>query len=156
MARRLSEKLAHLGIELPKSPAPMGNYAPYVVSGGLVYISGQGPRGGDGTLRHIGKLGSDLGVIEGQEAARLCAINLLGQLRDACDDDLDRVRRVIKLGGFVNSTSDFVDHPKVLNGASDLMVAVFGDVGRHARFAVGAASLPGGMAVEIDGLFEIF
>lgn len=149
------ERLAELGITLPKAPPAMGNYVGYVVVGNLVFVSGQVPRDGDGTLRNLGKLGGELGIVEGQEAARLCAINLLVQLREACGGDLDRVRRVVKLGGFVNSTADFRDHPQVVNGASDLMVAVFGERGRHARCAVGAPSLPGGISVEVDGVFEI-
>ncbi len=155
MKEGAGERLARLGIVLPAPPAPVGSYVAYVIAGDLVFVSGQGPREADGSLRHIGKIGVDLGIAEGQEAARLCAINLLAQLREACGGDLDRVRSVVRLGGFVNAAPDFVDHPTILNGASDLMAAVFGDVGHHARFAVGAASLPGGWAVELEGIFRI-
>jgi enamine deaminase RidA (YjgF/YER057c/UK114 family) len=148
------ERLKALGIELPAGPAPIANYVPYVVTGNLVFVSGQGTFK-DGKLQYIGKLGREFGIEEGQQAARLCAINVLAQLAKACGGDLDRVTRVVKLGGFVNSTPDFTAQPKVLNGASDLFVAVFGEFGRHARFAVGAPSLPDDIAVEVDGVFEI-
>jgi enamine deaminase RidA (YjgF/YER057c/UK114 family) len=155
MAGRIDGRLAELGVTLPEAPAPVANYVGYVVTGSLVFVSGQGTRDASGTFRHLGKLGANLSVADGREAARLCAMNVLAQLRAACGGNLDRVRRVVKLGGFVNCTPDFTDQPKVVNGASDLMVEVFGDAGRHARFAVGAPSLPSGMAVEVDGIFEI-
>ena len=149
----VEQNIARLGLALPEPAAPVANYVPYVVSGDQVYISGQVSIGPDGLI--TGKLGADLDIEAGVMAAHACAINLLAQLKSACDGDLDRVKRVVKLGGFVNCTPDFVDQPKVVNGASDLMVAVFGDKGRHARAAVGAPSLPMGAAVEVDGVFEI-
>ena len=149
----IEKRLSELGINLPKPAAPVANYVPYVISGKLVFISGQVSLGPDGLL--TGKLGADLDVEKGVEAARLCGVNLLAQLNVATSGDLDRVRRVVKLGGFVNCTPEFADHPKVVNGASDLMVAVFGEAGKHARAAVGAPSLPLGAAVEVDGVFEI-
>ena len=127
---------------------------PYVISGKLVTISGQIPTGPDGPS-FVGKLGADMSLEDGQAAARLCAINLLAQLKAACGGDLDRVRRCVRLGVFVNATPDFTRQPEVANGASDLMVAVLGEAGKHARAAVGAGSLPRGVAVEVDGLFEI-
>ena len=150
---RIDARLAELGIILPEPVAPVANYVPFVVSGALVFISGQVSIGPDGLI--AGKLGADLSVEKGVEAAHACGVNLIAQFKAACGGDLDRVKRVVKLGGFVNSTPDFVDQPKVVNGASDLMVAVFGDAGRHARAAVGAPSLPMGVAVEVDGVIEI-
>ena len=149
----IDAKLSELGLFLPEPAAPVANYAPYVVSGGHVYISGQVSIGADGLI--TGKLGAGLTVEQGQMAAHACAVNLLAQLKSACDGDLSRVRRVVKLGVFVNCTPDFIDQPRVANGASDLMVAVFGDRGRHSRAAVGAPSLPLDAAVEIDGVFAI-
>jgi enamine deaminase RidA (YjgF/YER057c/UK114 family) len=144
-----------LSIELPQAAVPVGNYVPYVVTGSLVHVSGQVPAW-NGELRHKGKVGDGLEVDDGYAAARVCALNLLAQLRAACGGNLDRVRRVVRLGGFVNATPQFNDAPRCVNGASDLMVEVFGSkVGSHARFAVGVASLPGGAAVEVDGTFEI-
>ncbi len=150
---RIDTRIADLGIVLPEPVAPVANYVPYVVSGNLVFISGQVSIGPDGLI--TGKLGDDVDTPAGVHAAHACGINLIAQLKAACDGDLDRVRRVVKLGGFVNCTPDFADQPKVINGASDLMVAVFGDEGRHARAAVGAPSLPLNAAVEVDGIFEI-
>lgn len=153
MSGQIEARLATLGIRLPDAPAAAGNYAPWVQVGDLVFVSGQiGIQ--DGKPACLGRLGHDLGVEEGYAAARLCGINLLTQLKAACGD-LDRVRRVVRLGGFVNSTPDFVDQPKVINGASDLMVEVFGDKGRHARAAVGSCTLPLGVAVEVEGLFQV-
>lgn len=149
----VSKRLAEIGVVLPAPVAPVANYVPYVRSGDLVFISGQVSLTPTGLIK--GRLGADMTIEQGLEAARACAINLIAQLSAACDGDLDRVRRVVKLGAFVNSTPDFADHPKVANGASDLMVAAFGEAGRHARAAVGAPSLPLGAAVEIDGVFEI-
>ena len=146
-------RLAELGITLPDAPAPAANYVPYVINGSTVFISGQISVGPDGLVK--GKLGDTFTVEEGQAAARLCAINLIAQLKSACNGDLSRVKRVIRLGGFVNCTADFTDQPAVVNGASDLMVDVFGDIGRHARAAVGSSSLPLGVAVEVDGIFEV-
>jgi len=150
---RIDDRLADLGLTLPEPVAPVANYVPYVVSGNLVFISGQVSIGAEGLIK--GTLGAGMDIADGVEAAKACAINLIAQLRVACSGDLDRVKRVVKLGGFVNSTPDFTDQPKVINGASDLMVAVFGEAGRHARAAVSAPSLPLGAAVEIDGVFEI-
>ena len=150
---RIETRLADLGIVLPEPSAPVANYVPFVVSGSLVFISGQVSIGPNGLI--TGKLGKQLTIEEGIEAAHACAINLIAQLRAACTGDLDRVKRVVKLGGFVNCTHDFIDHPVVINGASDLMVEVFGDQGRHARAAVGAPALPLNAAVEVDGVFEI-
>jgi enamine deaminase RidA (YjgF/YER057c/UK114 family) len=153
MADDIDGKLAEMGLSLPAAPAPAANYVPYVVTGALVHVSGQISQGPDGLI--CGKLGADMGVEDGAAAARACALSLLAQLRAACGGDLSRLVRVVKLVGFVNSTPEFTDQPKVINGASDLMVAVLGDVGRHARSAVSAASLPFGVAVEIEGIFEI-
>ena len=155
MSGKINTQLAELNIELPEAAAPVGNYVPFVISGTTVYISGQVPAW-NGEIRHVGKVGKDLAVEDGYKAARTCALNVLAQLREACGGNLDRVVRVVKLGGFVNCTTDFNDAPKCVNGASDLMVEVFGgEVGPHARFAVGVASLPAGVAVEVDGIFEI-
>ncbi len=150
---RIDTHLAELGIVLPDAVAPVANYVPYVISGSQVFISGQVSIGANGLI--TGKLGADMSVEQGIEAAHACGVNLIAQLRAACGGDLDRVKRVVKLGGFVNCTPDFIDQPKVVNGTSDLMVAVFGDAGRHARAAVGTPSLPLGAAVEVDGVFEI-
>lgn len=150
---RVDARLQELGITLPTPPAPVASYVPYVVSGKLVYVSGQVSVDATGGIK--GKLGDAIEVEEGQAAARLCALNLLAQVKAACDGDLDRVKRVVKLGGFVNVTADFTPIPQVVNGCSDVMVAVFGDAGRHARAAVGVANLPLDFAVEVDGVFEI-
>ncbi|NUH65266.1 RidA family protein [Sulfitobacter sp. S0837] len=149
----LTARLADLGITLPDAPAPAANYVPFVVTGNTVYVSGQISNGPDGLI--TGRLGDNMDVNAGAAAARTCALSLLAQVRAACDGDLDRLKRVVKLTGFVNSTADFTDQPKVINGASDFMVEALGDVGRHARSAVSAASLPLGVAVEIEGVFEI-
>ncbi|MFG6565151.1 RidA family protein [Sulfitobacter sp. 1A13421] len=149
----LTARLAELGITLPDAPAPAANYVPFVVTGNTVYVSGQISNGPDGLI--TGRLGADMDVDAGAAAARSCALSLLAQVRAACDGDLDRLKRVVKLTGFVNSTADFTDQPKVINGASDFMVEALGEAGRHARSAVSAASLPLGVAVEIEGIFEI-
>ncbi len=149
----IDARLTELGIVLPEPAAPVANYVPYVMSGNLVYISGQVSLTADGLI--AGKLGSDVEFDKGVEAARACGVNLIAQLKSACGGNLNRVKRVVKLGAFVNCTDDFGDQPKIINGASDLMVDVFGDAGRHARAAVGAPSLPMNAAVEIDGVFEI-
>ena len=153
MTGKIDARLAELGIELPSAASPVANYVPFVVTGNLVFVSGQVTLW-DGERKFIGRVGDDFNVDEGYQAARLCGLNMIAQVREACGN-LDRVKRVVKLGGFVNATADFTDHPKVINGASDLMVDVFGDNGKHARFAVGAPSLPLGMAVEVDGVFEV-
>lgn len=154
MSGRIEARLRQLGIELPTPSTPVANYVPYTVAGDLVFVSGQ-LCAWNGELRHVGKLGGTIAVAEGREAARLCALNVLAHLRTACAGDLDRVRRVLRLGGFVNCTPEFTEMPQVVNGASDLMVDVFGDQGRHARAAVGVASLPSGVAVEVEAAFEI-
>ncbi len=154
MAGEVDTRLAELGIEVPEAAAPVANYVGYVRSGNLVFVSGQVPLV-DGAFKFQGKVGAEYSVEEGQEAARICAINIIAQLKAACGGDLDRVRRIVKLGGFVNSTPEFTDQPKVINGASDLMVAVFGDAGKHTRAAVSAGALPLGVAVEIDAIAEI-
>lgn len=153
MADTVESKLAELGLVLPEAAAPAANYVPFVRAGNLLHVSGQVSMR-DGALLK-GKLGETMDVEAGAEAARLCALSLLAQVKAACDGDLERLVRVVKLVGFVNSTPDFGDQPKVVNGASDLMVAALGDRGRHARSAVSAASLPFGVAVEIEGIFEI-
>jgi enamine deaminase RidA (YjgF/YER057c/UK114 family) len=152
MAGKIESRLKELGITLKQGPAPAGNYMPVVTTGNLAFVSGQVPVE-DGQRKYVGKLGREYQVADGQKAARLCAIALLTRLKDAYD--LDRVARCVKLVGFVNSTPEFVDQPTVVNGASDLMVEVFGDDGRHARSAVGVASLPFGCAVEVEAIFEI-
>jgi enamine deaminase RidA (YjgF/YER057c/UK114 family) len=154
MAGEVDARLAALGIEVPEAAAPVANYVGYVQSGNLVFVSGQVPLV-DGAFKFQGKVGAEFSVEQGQEAARICAINIIAQLKAACGGDLDRVRRIVKLGGFVNSTPEFTDQPKVINGASDLMVAVFGDAGKHTRAAVSAGALPLGVAVEIDAIAEI-
>ena len=149
----IADRLAEMGVTLPDAPAPAANYVPFVKTGNIVYISGQISNGPDGFI--TGKLGADMDAEAGAKAARTCAISLLAQVKAACDGDIDRLVRVVKLTGFVNSTLDFPDQPKVINGASDFLVEVLGDAGRHARSAVSAASLPFGVAVEIEGIFEI-
>lgn len=153
MAGTIDARLHELGIALPDAPAPAANYVPYVVTGDTVYVSGQISMADGALIR--GKLGADMGPEEGATAARACALALLAQVRAACGGDLDRLVRVVKLTGFVNSTKEFTDQPKVINGASDLLVEVLGDKGRHARSAVSAASLPLGVAVEIEGIFQV-
>ncbi len=154
MAGEVDARLAELGIDVPVAAAPVANYVGYVQAGNLVFISGQVPIK-DGKFQFQGKLGESMSVEDAQAAARLCAINVIAQAKAACGGDLDRVTRVVKLTGFVNSTGDFTDQPKVINGASDLMVEVFGDKGRHSRAAVSAAALPAGVAVEVEAVVEI-
>lgn len=149
----IEARLAELGVTLPDAPAPAANYVPFVVSGKTVYVSGQVSAGPEGLI--AGKLGADLDVAAGAAAAKACALSLIAQAKKAAGGDLDRIARVVKLVGFVNSTADFGDQPKVINGASDFFVEVFGDKGRHARSAVSAASLPFGVAVEIEAVFEL-
>ncbi len=153
MAGKIDARLAELGIELPEAATPVANYVPFVVTGNQLWIAGQVPFR-EGEVQYIGKVGRELSLEQGYEAARLCGLNILAQAKAALGD-LDRVRRVVKLGGFVNAVPDFTDHPRVVNGASDLMVDVFGEAGRHARFALGAGGLPRGTAVEVDAVMEI-
>lgn len=149
----IETRLAELGVTLPDAPAPAANYVPFVTAGNIVYVSGQVSQDSSGLIK--GRLGADMDVPAGAAAAQRCAISLLAQVRNACGGDLSRLVRVLKLTGFVNSTPDFVDQPKVINGASDFLVAVMGDAGRHARSAISAGALPLGVAVEIEGIFEI-
>ena len=149
----ITDRLAKLGVTLPDAPAPAANYVPFVQIGSTLYVSGQISSGPDGLI--TGKLGDTLEVAAGANAARRCAISLLAQVKAACGGDIERLVRVVKLTGFVNSTADFTDQPKVINGASDFLVEALGDAGRHARSAVSAAALPLGVAVEIEGIFEI-
>jgi len=145
----IEAKLKQLGIEIPPAPAPAANYVPAVQEGKLIFVAGQVPRGADGKLKFVGKVGKDLTEKEGYEAARLCALNCLAQVQ-ALAGSLDKVRRVIQVRGFVNCLPDFTNQPQVINGASDLIVQVFGDKGKHARAAVGVGSLPSGVAAEVE------
>jgi enamine deaminase RidA (YjgF/YER057c/UK114 family) len=151
---RIDNRLAELGITLPEAAKPVANYVPWVRTGNLVFISGQGAFM-SGKVYYPGALGKDVSLEDGIQSARLCAINVLAQLKDAVGGDLDKVKRVVKLVGFVNATADFKDHPKVINGASDLMVEVFGDKGRHARSAVASPSLPMGISTEVEAIIEV-
>ena len=151
---QVEQKLGTLGIVLPTPAAPVANYVGFVRTGSLLFVSGQICLGPDGKLVAKGKLGETVSVEDGQKAARACAINLLAQVKAAIGD-LDKVVRVVRLGGFINSDPTFLDGPKVMNGASDLVVEVFGDKGRHARTTVGVAVLPADAAVEVEGLFEV-
>ncbi len=151
---KIEARLAELGVVLPTPPTPVANYVPFVRTGSMLFVSGQICHAPDGKLVAKGKLGDAVSIEDGQRAARACAVNLLAQLKVAVGD-LDKVVRVVRLGGFINSAPTFVDGPKVMNGASDLMVEVFGDKGRHARTTVGVAALPADAAVEVEGLFEV-
>lgn len=150
----IENRLKELGLTLPQAAAPAANYVPYMQSGNLVFVSGQITLE-NGDLKFVGRVGEDFTTEQAYEAAKLCGLNLIAQVKAACGGDLDRVTRVVRLGGFVNCTQGFTDQPKVINGASDLMAEVFGDAGKHARAAVGVTSLPLGVAVEVDGVFEI-
>ena len=150
----IEQRLAARGFTLPEAPSPAANYVPFTVSGKLILIAGQLPFV-NGQVAVTGRLGDGVSVAQGQEAARICALNLLAQARAACGGDLDRLARCLKLEGFVSCTPDFSEHPQVLNGASDLIVEAMGDAGRHARFAVGCASLPRHAAVEVGAIFEL-
>jgi enamine deaminase RidA (YjgF/YER057c/UK114 family) len=152
MANKIEQRLAELGITLPAPGSPAGSYVPYVIVGDIVYMSGQVTRV-DGKMKYVGKVGKDLTVEQGQAAARTCALNLLAQLKVACEGDLDRVARCVRLSGYVNCGPDFAEQPKVVNGASDLMMDVFGERGKHARTAVGVASLPLDSATEVEAIF---
>ena len=153
MTGTIDARLAELGLTLPEAPAPAANYVPFVQVGDLVFVSGQISQGPDGPI--TGRLGETLDKAAGVEAARRCGLSLIAQARAACGGDLDRVARVVKLTGFVNSAADFTDQPEVVNGCSDLLVAVFGEAGRHARSAVAAPALPRGVAVEIEAIFQV-
>ena len=151
---RIDDRLRELGIELPQPSAPGANYVPTVRSGNLLFLTGQLSQW-NGERRFVGKLGREFDVAEGQQAARLCALNLIAHLRAALDGDLDRVVRCVRIAGFVNSTPDFTGQSQVVNGASDLFVSVFGEAGRHTRMAVGVSALPYDVAVEVEAAFEI-
>lgn len=151
---QIDKRLAELGITLPVPAKPVANYVGWVRTGNLVYTAGQVPLK-DGKIEYQGKLGKDYTVEEGAQAARICAINVVAQLKDAVGGDLDRIKRIVKVVGFVNGVPDFVDHPKVINGASDLIVEIFGDKGKHARSAVGSGSLPVNVAVEVEAVAEV-
>ncbi len=153
MAGAIETKLQELGLELPSAAAPAANYVPFQLSGQQLFISGQLPLISGGP-EYKGKLGADVDVETAEQAAKACALNILAQAKAALGD-LDRIQQVLRLGGFVNCTPDFTDHPEVINGASNFLVEVLGDKGRHTRFAVGVASLPRGVAVEIDALIAI-
>jgi len=154
MAGTVEKKLSELGVVLAGPAAPVANYVPFVRTGNLLMVSGQICLDGSGKLVASGQLGGTVSIEEGQKAARACAINLLAQVKAALGD-LDKVVRVVRLGGFVNSAPGFLEGPKVMNGASDLMVAAFGDKGRHARTTVGVSALPRDAAMEVEGLFEV-
>lgn len=149
----IDQRLAELGITLPDAPAPAANYVPYVISGNTVYVSGQISKDESGLM--TGRLGDGVSIEDGQAAARVCGLALIAQLKAACGGDLSRLVQVIKLNGYVNSSPEFVDQPTIINAASDLMVDVFGDAGRHARAAVGCSALPLGVSVEIEAIFRI-
>ncbi|GIU66165.1 RidA family protein [Candidatus Phycosocius spiralis] len=149
----IEARINRMGIVLPNPPAPVASYVPFIRIGDMIHISGQVSRGATGD--QLGKLGGDLSLEQGQAAARVCGLNLLAQLKVACDGNLDRLVQVIKLNGFVNVMADFDSIPQVMNGCSDLMVEVLGEAGKHARSAVGVANLPMGFAVEVDGIFQI-
>ena len=150
----IDKRLAELGIVLPTPAKPIANYVPWVRTGNLVYISGQGAMK-DGKLEYTGRVGDTLSIDDAIASARLTAINIIVHVRDACGGDLDRVKRVVRLGGFIACTPEFTQHALVMNGASDLMVAVLGDKGRHTRAAVGVSGLPVGAAVEVDAIFSV-
>lgn len=150
----VEERLADQGIKLPEAPQPAANYVPWVRSGNLVFVSGQLPMADGKTTCH-GQLGRDVDLEQGVKAARLCAVNILAQVKAACDGDLEQVARCVRLGGFVASTPEFEQHPSVVNGASDLMAVAFGENGAHARAAVGVSSLPLGVSVEVEAVFEL-
>ena len=154
MTGKINARLLELGIELPEAASPAANYVPYALEGNTLYIAGQVPSW-NGKLLHIGKVGGDYSVEDAVQAARVCGLNIIAQANAALGGDLDRIRRIAKVGGFVNCVTNFSQHPAVINGASDLFVEVFGDTGKHARFAVGAGSLPMGVAVEVDAIIVV-
>ena len=147
------DRINELKIQLPDAKPPVGNYVATKISGKMLFVSGQISQNSNGLV--LGKVGFNFSVDDGYEAARLCGLALIAQVRSACNNDWSRLNRVVRLGGFVNCSQDFIEHPKVINGASDLMVKVFGEKGRHTRAAVGSSSLPLGVAVEVDGIFEL-
>ncbi|NNF90079.1 MAG: RidA family protein [Boseongicola sp.] len=150
----IEKSLSDMGLSVPNAPAPAANYVPYVISGNLIFVSGQISIAADGSLI-TGKLGAELDTEAGAKAAERCALGLMAQAKAACGGDFSRLKRVVKLTGFVNSTPEYTEQPKVVNGASDLLVAVLGEAGRHSRSAVGSGALPLGVAVEIEGIFEL-
>jgi len=154
MAGQVERRMAELKIELPNPGTPMANYIPAVRVGDLLFLSGQ-VCSWNGERRFVGKLGAEISLEQGKQAARICALNLLAQAKRFLDGDLDRIARIVRLGGFVNAAPGFTEQPQVVNGASDLMVEVLGEMGRHARTAVGVGSLPGGAAVEVDAILEL-
>lgn len=154
MSGKIDARLKELGITLPQAPMPAANYVPFVRSGTLLFIAGQIPMEG-GKPQFIGKLGREFKIEDGQKAARACALNVIAQARAALGGDLDKVKRCVRVGGFVNSTPDFGDQPEVINGASDVIVQIFGDAGKHARAAVGVGALPRGVATEVEAIFEV-
>jgi enamine deaminase RidA (YjgF/YER057c/UK114 family) len=154
MTGRISQKLQELGITLPTPAMPQGAYVPWVRTGSLLFISGQITMGANG-LEYLGRVGENVSLDEGKRAARLCGLNIVAQVAAALGGDLDRVKRVVKLTGFVNAVPGFAQHPEVVNGASDLMAEIFGEAGRHARAAVGVSSLPRNVAVEVEAVFEV-
>ena len=153
MSNDIEKRLADLNIILPNAAPPAANYVPFVRAGNMLFVSGQVSQSAEGLV--IGKLGLDFSLDDGYRAARLCGLALISQVKSACGNDLSKLKRVVRLGGFVNCTSDFIDQPKIINGASDLMVEVFSEKGAHSRAAVGSISLPMGVAVEVDGVFEL-
>lgn len=152
MAGRIEARLKELGIELPKAAAPAANYVPFVITGNQLWVAGQIPFW-DGKIKYAGKVGGNLSIEDGVASARLCALNIIAQAKAALGD-LDRIRRFVKLGGFVNAGPEFNQHPKIINGASDIIVEIFGDAGRHARIALGASGLPLDAATEVDAVIE--
>ena len=154
MSANAAKKIEELGYELPPSVMPAANYIPYTISGNLVFVSGTLPMK-DGKPQDIGKVGKEFTIEQGQQTARLCGINILAHVKAACGGNLDRVKKLVRMGIFVASAPGFTDQPKVANGVSDMMVEIFGDAGKHARFAVGVSELPFGVSVEVDGTFEI-
>jgi enamine deaminase RidA (YjgF/YER057c/UK114 family) len=154
MSGQIELRLAELGITLPRPMAPIANYVPYVQTGNLVVVSGQVPAI-DGKIAITGRVGDGVSTAHGREAARLCFINVLVHLKAACGGNLDRVQRVVRLGGYIACPAEYTEQAQVMNGASDLAVAVFGEAGRHARTTIGVPSLPAGAAVEVEGMFEV-
>lgn len=150
----VESRLQELGLTLPPPSTALANYVPYLKAGSLIFISGQLPSR-NGKLEYIGKLGREFSIEDGQKAAQLCTLNILAQLKEACEDDWSQIIRCVRLGGFIHSIDDFSEQPQVMNGASDLMGALFGEKGRHARVAVGVNALPLGAAVEIEAIFEV-